>query len=479
MENVVKTHVTSIDSAASRQLQSRMQGVVIAPSDPRYDEMRAAWNLTIDQHPALIVIAKSAADMAEAVRFARTADLKVAVQATGHGVVCPANDSLLINTSQFTEVSVNAESRTAWVSAGTKWGKVLEQTQAVGLAPLLGSSPGVGAIGYTLGGGMGWLARKYGLSIDSVNCFDVVTADGRIVEASETQNSDLFWGLRGGGGGLGVVTGMEVRLYPVTTIYGGSLAYPIEQAREVFKRYREWIAAAADELTSSIGIMNVPPVPVFPEPLRGKTVVMVRGGFCGPIEQGEALLKFWRDWQTPIVDDFQALPFAQVAQISKDPLEPSAGVSSSAWLSDLSDEFVTTLLEYGVARSGPSPLMATEIRHAGGAIARVDPRANVFGHRDAPHVLQVFGPGPTPEMRAAFRQRAAQFKQALQPHTLGIYLNFMSGEEARARTGEAFSVEAYRRLQAIKAKYDPDNRFNYSYDLTAADSTQRKQGEQR
>ncbi len=433
--------------------------------------MRAAWNLTVDQHPALIVVVKSAADMAQTVRFAHTADLQVAVQATGHGVVRPADGSVLIITSQFTEVSVNAEARTAWVSAGTKWGKVLEQTQAVGLAPLLGSSPGVGAIGYTLGGGLGWLARKYGLSIDSVNCFDVITSDGRIIEASETQNSDLFWGLRGGGGGLGVVTGMEIRLYPITSIYGGTLAYPVEQARKVFQRYREWIATASDELTSSIGIMNVPPAPVFPEPLRGKTIVTVRGGFCGPLEQGEVLLKFWRDWQTPLMDDFQVLPFAQVAQISKDPLEPSAGVSSSVWLNNLNDEFVATLLEYAVARGGPSPLIAAEIRHTGGAIARVDPRANVFGHREAPHVLQMLGLGQTSEMQAAFRQRAAQFKQALQPYTLGVYLNFMSGEEARTHARDAFSAEAYQRLQTIKAKYDPDNCFSHSYDLAAADST--------
>jgi FAD/FMN-containing dehydrogenase len=464
----VKTGMTAVNRAASRQLQSHVQGLVIAPGDPRYDEMRAAWNLTVDQHPALIVVAESAADIAEAVRFARTADLKLAVQATGHGVIHPADDSLLIITSQFTKVYVNAESRTAWVSAGAKWAKVLAQTQAVGLAPLLGSSPDVGAIGYTLGGGMGWLARKYGLSIDSVNCFEVVTADGQIVEASETQHGDLFWGLRGGGGGLGVITGMEIRLYPVTTIYGGNLLYPIEQALDVFKHYREWIASAPDELTSSISIMNFPPIPVFPEPVRGKTMAIVRGGFCGPLEQGEALLKFWRDWQAPLVDDFKALPFAQVAQISQDPIDPSAGLSSSAWLGDLSDETLAVLIEYGAAQRGPVPLMVTEVRHAGGAISRVEPGSNAFGHRDASHVMQLVGMTPTRESQLAFKQYVEGFKRALQPHVMGVYLNFLEGEEARARTREAYSVEAYRRLQALKAKYDPDNRFSHSYDLAPA-----------
>ena len=226
MENVLQASA----APANTRLQMSLLGQSIAPGEPRYDEMRAAWNPTVDQHPALIVVAKSAADIAEAVQFARESNLSVAVQATGHGVIRAADDSLLIVTSDMTQVRINAEARTAWISAGAKWGKVLEQAQAVGLAPLLGSSPDVGAIGYTLGGGMGWLARKYGLSIDSVNCFEVVTAEGRIVVASETQNSDLFWGLRGGGGNLGVITGMEVRLYPVTKFYGGNLYYPIEQA---------------------------------------------------------------------------------------------------------------------------------------------------------------------------------------------------------------------------------------------------------
>jgi hypothetical protein len=464
MKNIMDTPQRIINGT---ELQARVQGQVIAPGDSRYDELRAAWNLTVDQHPALIVVVESAADIAAAVRFADEVDLKVAVQATGHGVICPANDSLLIVTSQFTDVRVDAESRTAWISAGAKWGKVLEAAHAVGLAPLLGSSPEVGAIGYTLGGGMGWLARKYGLSIDSVNCFEVVTADGQIVEASESQNSDLFWGLRGGGGGLGVITGMEIRLYPVAEFYGGNLYYPIEQAQEVFAHYRDWIASAPDELTSSIVIMNYPPLPFFPEPLRGKTIAQVRGAYCGPIEQGETLLKFWRDWQTPLIDDFAARPFSDIAKVSNDPVDPMPDMFSGAWLADLNDETLATLIEYGSAASRPSPLIVTEVRHTGGAIARVDPASNVFGHRTAPHVLAMIGAAPTPAVHAALRQHQAQFKQALQPHLPGVYLNFLEGEEARTRAREAFSPEAYRRLQAIKAKYDPDNRFSHSYDLAA------------
>ncbi len=462
MTSIIETPHATVERADHAQLQARMESQVIAPDDARYDELRAAWNRTVDQHPALIVVAETAADIAEAVRYAHEADLKVAVQATGHGVIRPANGSLLILTSSMTDVRVNAPAHTAWVSAGAKWGRVLEEAHAVGLAPLLGSSPDVGAIGYTLGGGMGWLARKYGLSIDSVNCFEVVTADGQIVTASDQQHTDLFWGLRGGGGGLGIITGMEIRLYPVNQFYGGNLYYPIEQAPAVFAHYREWIASAPDELTSSIVIMNYPPLPFFPEPLRGKAIAQIRGAYCGPIERGEALLKFWRDWQPPLIDDFAARPFSDIAKVSNDPVDPSPGLSSGVWLKDLSDETLATLIEYGAATNGPKPVMITEVRHAGGAITRVDPHANAYSHRYAPHVLELVGMTPTADAQAAYRGHVANFKQALQPHlTGGVYLNFMEGEEALAHSRDGFSPEAYRRLQTLKTLYDPDNRFSH------------------
>jgi FAD/FMN-containing dehydrogenase len=235
-----------IETKPLAQLRASISGQVITPEDTGYNAARQAWNLAVNQHPALIVIAQTADDIAEAVRFADAQDLSIAVQATGHGVIREASDSLLLVTSQLTDVRVDPSTRTAWVSAGAKWGRVLAQTQPFGLAPLLGSSPDVGAIGYTLGGGMGWLARKYGLSTDSVNRFELVTADGEIIRASREENADLSWGLRGGGGNFGVVTGMEIRLYPVTTVYAGNLYYPAQNAREVYAHYRQWIATAPD-----------------------------------------------------------------------------------------------------------------------------------------------------------------------------------------------------------------------------------------
>ncbi|MCB1376466.1 MAG: FAD-binding oxidoreductase, partial [Rhodobacteraceae bacterium] len=196
-----------------------------------------------------------------------------------------------IVTARMTDVQVNVTAQTAWVEAGAEWGMVLEKTQAVGLAPLLGSSPNVGVIGYTLGGGMGWLARQYGLATDSVQRFEVVTADGEVRTVSRSEHPDLFWGLRGGGGSLAIITSVEMQLYPVTTVYGGNLIYPASMAREVILRYREWIKDAPDALTSSFAIMNFPPIPAVPDFLRGKSVIMVRGCYTGSVEEGEALIR--------------------------------------------------------------------------------------------------------------------------------------------------------------------------------------------
>jgi FAD binding domain/Berberine and berberine like len=451
------------------ELQNQLQGIVLRPGEADYEAARHGWNLCIDQHPALILRVKNTADIVEAVRFACQHDLDIAVKSTGHGVVRPADGCLLIDVSLLKEVRIHPTAQTAWVSAGVKWGQVLEAAQAFGLAPLLGSSPDVGAVGYTLGGGMGWLVRKYGLSTDSVHYFELVTADGEIRRASPEENSDLFWGLRGGGGSLGVITGMEIQLYPVSTVYGGNLLYPAEDAVQVIRRYREWIASAPDELTSSIVLANFPPLPVFPEPLRGKSFIIVRGCYCGPVEQGATLVQGWRDWKTPYMDAWHVMPFGEVATISNDPPDPIPGLTSGAWVGDLSDEAIDVLVRFGLPAGGPSPVMITEIRHAGGAVEGVASEANAYGNREATLNMQLIGMAPVPEARQAFDVYTARFKQALAPHlTGGVYINFLDGEEARQRIQDAYQPQAYQRLQELKARYDPDNRFCYSFNITPA-----------
>ena len=453
------------------ELEAALSGAVIAPGNDHYDVARKAWNLTVDQHPALIVLAMCAEDVTGAVRYARHAGLPVAVQATGHGMRRPADGALLINTTQMNGVNVNALNRTAWIEAGAQWKKVLAATQPFGLAPLLGSSPEVGAVGYTLGGGMGWLARKYGMAADSVRYFEVVTPEGELVRASQRENPDLFWALRGGGGGFGIVVGMEIDLYPVVTVYGGNLFYPISVAGEVLRRFRTWIADMPEEMTAGVVLMNFPPLPQIPEPLRGQSVVMVRGCYAGEVTEGEALVNAWRSWRTPMIDDFGAMPFSEVGTISSDPVDPVPGLSTGAWLAQLSDASIDLLIQYAKPGHGPSTITVTEIRQAGGAIARADRRAGAYSHRDAQLSLQLVSITPTPEAMVANKRYTDELKAALAPDlTGGVYINFLDGEEALRRTRDAYSPANYQRLQALKNQIDPGDRFSFGFDIRPASS---------
>jgi FAD/FMN-containing dehydrogenase len=327
----------------------------------------------------------------------------------------------------------------------------------------------VGVVGYTLGGGMGWLARKYGLSADNVIYFEVVTADGRLIRVSQTENADLFWALRGGGGAFGIVTGMEIKLFPVTTVYGGNLYYPAEMAKEVIIRYREWIKDAPDELTSSFAIFNYPPIPQIPEPIRGKSFIQVRGLWSGDVEKGKELLKFWREWQAPAMDAWVEMPFAAAATVSNDPEAPTPGLTTSAWIRELSDEAIDTLIKYAVSVNGSSPLVVAEVRHAGGAISRVDPHSAAYGNRDAQHVLEMIAITPTPEAQHGFHHYANEVRKALAPAlTGGVYMNFLEGHESRERVKQGFLPENFQRLTEIKAKYDPENYFSYGFNIPPA-----------
>ncbi len=464
MKNSLSRSLQAVSGGARSQLQSRIQGAVITPADPEYNPARQAWNLSVDQHPALIVLAEEAGDVAAAVQYAVENELNISVQATGHGLAQPAEGTLLVVTSRMKSIRVDTAARTAWIGAGAKWGEVLAQTQPVGLAPLLGSSPDVGVVGYTLGGGYGWLGRKFGLAADSVRFFELVTADGHTLRASAEENSDLFWGLRGGGGSLGIVTGMVIDLYPITTVYGGNLFYPIQAAREVMARYREWIATVPDELTSSVVLMNFPPIPLVPEPLQGQSFVMVRGCHCGPSAEGQALLQPWRDWRAPFIDDFKEMPFGEVGTISNDPVDPLPVFSTGAWMKALPDTAVDVLVRHGTAGDGPPPLLMTEVRHVGGAVARGRSQAGAFGNREAELLLFMVGLTPTPDAYGALARYTQQVKERLGPFlTGGVYMNFLEGQEARLRAKDGFPPENYARLIQLKRDYDPHHRLRSGF----------------
>ncbi|MFO7322250.1 MAG: FAD-binding oxidoreductase [Chloroflexota bacterium] len=451
--------------ATGSKLKQQVSGDVFAPGDAQYDQARRGWNLSVDHYPALVLVANDARDVAAGVRFAREAGLGVAVQTTGHGVQRPADDSLLIVMSRLNGATVDPEARTARVEGGAVWQSVLEKSTPHALAPLLGSSPHVGVVGYTLNGGLGWLARRYGLAVDHVRRVEVVTADGEIHRASATENSDLFWGLRGAGGNFGVITALEIDLFPVATVYGGHLIYPGELAREALGFFRDWTATLPDAMTSSIAVMKFPSAPQIPEALRGQIQVIVRAVYAGDAGEGASLIQPWRDWRAPKADTFREMPFSEIAAVSNDPVQPTAGHGAHEMFAELSDDALDIIVRH--ATNAASPVAMHELRHAGGAIARVGEGENAVTNRDAHYYYQMGGPVFGPDGKAKSAAYIRQVRDDLHAFVHGgVYLNFMGTGEGYHRGRDAFGPEGYQRLLALKAKYDPDNLFRFAYQLT-------------
>ncbi len=449
-----------------RALQRLISGDVFVRDDLDYERLRRGWDLSINHFPALILVPRNVADVAAGIRFAAESGWGVGVQSTGHGVLYPADDNLLIVTSRMAKIQVDVEARTARVEAGVTWRQVLDAITPFGLAALLGSSPDVGVVGYMLGGGIGWLGRRYGFGADSVRGIDIVSADGILRHASSSENRDLFWGVRGGGGNFGVVTAMEFDLYMVPAVYGGNLIYPAELARDALRFYRDWIATVPDELSSWIAIMRFPPLPQVPATFRGKTLVLLIGAFAGNAVEGRSWVQPWLDWHAPIDNTFREMPFSEVGTISKDPAEPTAMCGSSDMLDHLSDAAIDLIVDHAIAPR--SQLGLNVVRHAGGAMARASAEASAVGNRDAQLYLFTAGMAATPEAAAAVQSEIQRYRTALQPHVRGgMWLNFMNGNGAgaTARIKEAFGAETHQRLLALKAKYDPNNIFRFSFQL--------------
>lgn len=446
---------------APERLRRSISGSVLTPADSEYDVLRLAWNRSYVHRPSLIVRPTEAEDVATAVRFAARSRMPVAVQATGHGVAATADSAMLILTRTLDQVTVDAAAATAVVGAGAKWGEVLELAAAAELAPLLGSTPDVGAVGYTLGGGIGWMARNFGLSIDHVRWIEIVTSDGQIRRASHEADPDLFWALRGAGAGsLGVVTAMEIDLVPVTSLYAGNLFYPATMAREVGSRYRQWIDAAPNELTSSLCFMNFPTIDDVPAALRGNSFAIVRGAFVGSDDNGMDLLDFWRGWRAPDLDLWGPIPITDVGSISNDPVEPMPGLSTSNWLESISDSTIDVLSRALFEQDGPSPITFAEIRHAGGAIS-AGAENSAYSNRSAEFLLQVIGVTPSSEAFYLLEQFIAGVRAEIASNLApGAYLNFLEGTEKLERARDAFEPDKWERLKGIKAHYDPLDLFN-------------------
>ncbi len=458
------TTTSSPRAVATEQLRG-IRGALLWPDDEDYDQAHAAWNRNARQRPSVVVMAESAADVRAAVRFARDEELGVAVMATGHGTAPPCDGGLLINTSRMTGVHIDPAARTARVEAGARWADVVPAAAAHGLAGLPGSSSQVGVVGYTMGGGFGWLGRRYGLASHSIRDAEVVTADGELVRASAHENADLFWGLAGGGGNFGIVTSLRFALNPVGDVYGGNLFYPVARAREVLEFYAAWNRTLPDEMASAATFRFFPALPTVPESLRGQTFIAVRGCYCGDdLAEGPRLIEPARAaLGEPAVDTFAIMPVARMDTISMDPTSPIGFSSHSELLPDLSPEIIETLVELG----SDSPLIGLELRQLGGALSAPAAELSPMGHSTARFTMNAIGVTPTPEQARTLRSYLAHLAEAVRPYASGTtYLNFLDLDGATPeRVRAAYSPDDWKRLVDLKDRRDPHNLFRFNRNI--------------
>jgi hypothetical protein len=452
-------------AAALRSLQARVAGTVLTDDDPDYATHCAGWNTLHTHRPALVVVAAGAADVAAAVGFAAEHNMGLGVQCTGHGPAVPV-DGVLVDTSALTALDVDPDARTAQVGAGCTWGVVLEATAPHGLAPLAGSSPTVGAVGYTLGGGLGWLARRHGAACDTVRSFEVVTPDGRLRVVSANREPELFWALRGGGGAFGVVTAMEIDLVEVAAVYGGNLYYPPDAAGEITARYARWVADVPDGLTSSVVWMNVPPAPEVPDALRGRSFVIVRGCWSGPLDEGRSLLDGWRTQAPPTIDRWDTMAFADCATISADRVEPTPAVVAGRWLARLDGDVGELLARHTFATDGPPRLRFSEVRHLGGAVGRADRTATSFGHRRHPFFLNMVGTAVHHQPTVIDQHQSRVLATLGDAATGAAYVNYLDGPQRRSGSADAYESPDRVRLARLQRDLDPTGLLRFGVDHT-------------
>ena len=447
-------------------LRDLIDGHVVLPGEDGWDLARQAWNLAADQRPVAVVFVETPADVAAVVEYARAHGFRVTTQATGHfaGSLDGFENTILVKTSRMRGLEIDPDARTARAEAGVLWEEVVLAAGEHGLAGLAGSSPDVGVVGYTLGGGVGWLARRYGLAANSVVAVELVTADGRIVRTDRDTEPDLFWAVRGGGGSFGIVTAIEFALYPVAEVYAGILFFPFERAAEVLNAWSEWVEDTPEEITSGGRLMQFPPIPDIPEAVRGRSFVMVEAAYTGSEADGAELLRPLRELG-PEMDTFAMIPAAELRFLHMDPPQPVPGAGDGMALAELTPEAVDALVAVAGPGSG-SPLLSVELRQLGGAVAVERPEHGAVGHLDAGFAHYGVGMALDPEMEAAVKVHAQTVKDALAPWADGRgYFNF-SDTPLEGRS--LYPPATYLRLQDVKAAYDPDELFRVSHPIRPA-----------
>ncbi len=445
-----------IDPIAIQLLESRLLGTIVRPGDEEYESARQVHNTLIDQYPALIVRAADAADVIRAVEFARDFDLPLTVRSGGHGGYGSVNDALVLDLSGMKAVSVDPVKRTAWVQPGAKTSDLLVAAGPLGLALSTGDTASVGLGGLATGGGIGWLVRKHGLTIDSMLSAEIVTADGRLIVASEDQHQDLFWAVRGGGGNFGIVTGFEFQLQEVGQILGGAIVLP--PTPEVLRGYADYAATAPDELTTIANLMAAPPLPIIPAEAHFKPALLVMFVYSGDLEEGKRALEPLRALAKPIAELIAPMPYEGMYQLTAAASERHAGTVRSGFMKGLTDEAIYTILHHIETR--PAPFGIVQLRGLGGALSRVSNDATAFAHRDKSMFLALINIG---DMETDFAW-VHDLWGKLEPMTSGVYVNFLE-DEGEDRVRAAYPGETYVRLADVKRRYDPTNLFRLNQNV--------------
>ncbi|MFP9061768.1 FAD-binding oxidoreductase [Natrialbaceae archaeon A-chndr2] len=456
---------TPVDDRDYESLTQKIHGEVLRPDDEGYNEAREVWNAMIDRHPAVIAQCAGVADVIQAVEFARDYDLSLAVKGAGHNVAGNAvcDDGLVIDLSPMSSVRVDPVARTVRVGPGATLADIDHETQAFGLATPMGFVSETGISGLTLGGGFGWLSRKYGMTIDNLRSVDLITADGELIHASEDENPDLFWGLRGGGGNFGIVTSFEFDLHEVgPEILAGLIVYPAADAKAVARHWRDFVADAPDDLSVWVLAGTAPPFPFIPEEYHGSTILAVVPVYTDNVDEGMALVKPLREFGEPVADNVAPRPYAAWQQYF-DPANTSG--ARNYWKSlnfdHFSDDVIDTFLEYG--RNLPTADSKIGVAHLGGAASRVPGDSTAYPHRDAEFVVNITPRWTEPARDDQCIGWAREAHTALTEHsTAGTYVNFITEETGE----EQFAYrENYDRLVELKNEYDPTNLFSLNQNV--------------
>jgi hypothetical protein len=456
-----------LGDATLAEFEQGLSGRLIRPGDDDYDEARSIWNGAHDKRPALVVRCAGVADVMRAVDFARSEDLDVAVRGGSHSIpgFSTVDGGIVIDLSAMRAVHVEPARRTAVAEGGATWADFDHETQAFGLAVTGGLVSSTGIAGFTLGGGIGWLMRKCGLAADNLIGADIVTADGALVHASESENAELLWGLRGGGGNFGIATSLEFRLHPVgPNVLAGPIFFAGERAEEILCFYRDWVRGLPDDTTTLANLTTAPPAPFLPEHVHGKRVVAVVAVHAGDPDEGRRVVQPLKDIADPVADLIDVMPYTMMQGLL-DALwgRGAHNYMSSAFVDELSDEAIAAAIERHAAV--PSPHSEIHLHHFGGAVARVGEDETAFGNRSAQYVLNVIARSPSADGFDANVEWARGTTQALSPESRSAaYVNFM-GDAGDARLRASYGDAKYERLVALKRRYDPTNLFRLNQNI--------------